>query len=146
MRSLTKDGTTLKRTPPQKEFRKELAMALRRSFTNDQVTNRAIPLHSFMDYKFTSSRCPAKAVGYPAQSHGADGDSGGTAGTSLAGVEAASVSNNHESEIPHPAAPRRSATGSNHDPPPALNSAVIALPQKIPEWPNKAKQGLSRLV
>jgi len=44
-------------------------MALRRSLiTGFLVTNGAIPLHSSMDYKLASSRHPAKAVGYPAQS------------------------------------------------------------------------------
>jgi len=96
----------------------------------DKVTNGAIPLHSSMDYKLTTSRRPAKAVGYPAQGRGADGDGGGTAGTSLAGVVAASVTNNHESESPHPAAPRQRAAGSNRDPPPAPNSGQPSAPER----------------
>jgi len=106
-------------------------MTLRRSLiTGLTVTNRAIPLHSFMEYKLTSSRRPAKAVGYPAQGQGADGDGGGTAGTSLAGVVAASVTNNRNSENPHPAAPRRRAAGSNHDPPPSLNTGQTSAPKR----------------
>jgi len=106
-------------------------MALRRSLiTGSQVTNGAIPLHSSMDYKLATSRRPAKAVGYPAQGRGADGDGGGTAGTSLAGVVAASVTNNQNSENPHPAAPRRSAAGSNRDPPPLLNMGQTSAPNR----------------
>jgi len=71
-----------------------------------------------MDYKLATSRCPARAVGHPAQSRGADGDGGGTAGTSLVGVVAASVSNSQICENPHPAPPRRRAAGSNSNPPP----------------------------
>ena len=71
-----------------------------------------------MDYKLATSKCPAQAVGYPAQGRGADGDGGGTAGTSLVGVVAASVSNSHLRENPHPAPPRRRVAGSNDDPPP----------------------------
>jgi len=94
------------------------------------VTNRAIPLHSSMEYKLASSRRPAKAVGYPAQGRGADGDGGGTAGTSLAGVVAASVTNNQNSENPHPAAPRQRAAGSNHDPPPSLHMGQTSAPKR----------------
>ena len=102
-------------------------MALRRSPpTGFPVTNGAIPLHSVMEYKLASSRCPAKAVGYLAQSRGADGDGGGTAGTSLAGVVAASVTNNQKRESPHPAAPRRRAAGSNRDPPPPTSGQTLA--------------------
>jgi len=94
-------------------------MALRRSLTTRfLVTNGAIPLHSSMEYKLATSRRPARAVGYPAQGQQADSDGGGTAGTSLAGVVAASVTNNHICEIPHPAASRRRAAGPNGDPPP----------------------------
>jgi len=71
-----------------------------------------------MDIKLASSRRPAQAVGYPAQSRGADGDGGGTVGTSLVGVVAASVSNSQKCETPHPALPRRRSAGSNSDPPP----------------------------
>jgi len=71
-----------------------------------------------MEYKLASSRRPAQAVGYPAQGRGADGDGGGTAGTSLVGVVAASVSNSQLRENPHPAPPRRRDAGSNCDPPP----------------------------
>jgi len=83
-----------------------------------------------MEYKLTTSRCPAKAVGYLAQGRGADGDSGGTAGTSLAGVVAASVTNNHEGESPHPAASGRRAAGSNHDPPPSPNMGQTSAPER----------------
>jgi len=96
-------------------------MALRRSPVTDQVTYGALPLHSSMDYKLATSRRPARAVGYPAQGRGADGDGGGTAGTSLVGVVAASVSNSQICENPHPAPPRRRAAGSNSDPPPPVS-------------------------
>ena len=106
-------------------------MALRRSSITDQVTYGAIPLHSIMDYKLASSRRPAQAVGYPAQGRGADGDGGGTAGTSLVGVVAASVPNSQICEIPHPAPPRRSAAGSNRDPPPpAHGSGQTSAPKR----------------
>jgi len=106
-------------------------MTLRRSLiTGLTVTNGAIPLHSSMEYKLATSRRPAKAVGYPAQGRGADGDGGGTAGTSLAGVVAASVTNNRNSENPHPAAPRRSAAGSNCDPPPLPNMGQTSAPKR----------------
>jgi len=106
-------------------------MALRRSLsTGPLVTNRAIPLHSVMEYKLASSKRPAKAVGYPAQGRGADGDSGGTAGTSLAGVVAASVTNNQNGENPHPAAPRRRAAGSNCDPPPSPSMGQTSAPNR----------------
>jgi len=105
-------------------------MALRRSLTSDQVTNGALPLHSFMEYKLATSRCPTQAVGYPAQGRGADSDGGGTAGTSLAGVVAASVTNNHKREIPHPAVPGRSAAGSNRDPSPSLVPGQNSTPKR----------------
>ena len=106
-------------------------MTLRRSLaTGYLVTNGAIPLHSSMEYKLASSRRPAKAVGYLAQGRGADGDGGGTAGTSLAGVVAASVTNNHECETPHPAASRRRAAGSNRDPPPSPNMGQTSAPKR----------------
>jgi len=84
-----------------------------------------------MDIKLASSRRPAKAVGYPAQGRGADGDGGGTAGTSLAGVVAASVSNSQNCENPHPAPPRRRAAGSNGDlPPPSSGSGQTSAPKR----------------
>jgi len=76
------------------------------------------PSTASMDIKLASSRRPARAVGYLAQGRRADGNGGGTAGTSLAGVVAASVTNNHTSESPHPVPPRRRGTGSNRNPPP----------------------------
>jgi len=106
-------------------------MALRRSPTTDQVTYGAIPLHSSMEFKLATSRCPARAVGYPAQGRGADGDGGGTAGTSLVGVVAASVSNSQLHENPHPAPPRRRDAGSNSDPPPPRSgSGQISAPKR----------------
>jgi len=106
-------------------------MTLRRSLiTGYLVTNGAIPLHSLMDYKLATSRRPARAVGYPAQGRGADSDGGGTAGTSLAGVVAASVTNNRNSENPHPAAPKRRAAGSNRDPPPSPNMGQTLAPKR----------------
>jgi len=106
-------------------------MALRRSLNKGLlVTNGAIPLHSTMDYKLATSRRPTKAVGYPAQGRGADGDGGGTVGTSLAGVVAASVTNNHNSENPHPAALWRSAAGSNGNPPPSPNMGQTSAPKR----------------
>jgi len=84
-----------------------------------------------MDYKLASSRRPAQAVGYPAQGCGADGDGGGTAGTSLAGVVAASVSNSQICEIPHPAVPRRRTAGSNRNPPPlSSESGQTSTPKR----------------
>jgi len=120
-------------------------MALRRSRpTGLLVTNGAIPLHSSMDYKLASSRRPAKAVGYPAQGRGADGDGGGTAGTSLAGVVAASVSNNQHSETPHPAASSRRAAGSNRDLPPLLNMGQTLAPKRAGgKLPDGAEAGPS---
>jgi len=106
-------------------------MALRRSPATDLVTNGAIPLYSSMDYKLATSRRPARAVGYPAQGQGADGNGGGTAGTSLVGVVAASVSNSHTRENPHPAPPRRRVAGSNSDPPPpSSGSGQISAPKR----------------
>jgi len=106
-------------------------MALRRSPITGQVTYGATPLHSFMEYKLASSRRPAQAVGYPAQSRGADGDGGGTAGTSLVGVVAASVSNSQICENPHPAPPRRRGAGPNRDPPPpAHGSGQTSAPKR----------------
>jgi len=104
-------------------------MALQRPLSADQVTNGAIPLHSSMDYKLATSRRPAQAVGYPAQGRGADGDGGGTAGTSLAGVVAASVTNNHKCETPHPAVPKRRTVGSNSDPSPSSVSGQTLAPK-----------------
>jgi len=125
------DRALADRCTSHKKLRRELAMTLRRSLaTGYLVTNRAIPLHSSMEYKLASSRRPAKAVGYPAQGRGADGDGGGTAGTSLAGVVAASVTNNHECETPHPAASRRRAAGSNRDPPPSPNMGQTSAPKR----------------
>jgi len=84
-----------------------------------------------MDYKLATSRRPAQAVGYPAQGRGADGDGGGTAGTSLVGVVAASVSNSQMCENPHPASPRRRAAGSNSDPPPpSSGSGQTSAPKR----------------
>jgi len=106
-------------------------MALRRSPFTDLVTYGAIPLHSSMEYKLATSRRPAQAVGYPAQGRGADGDGGGTAGTSLVGVVAASVSNSQICENPHPAPPRRRAAGSNSDPPPpSSESGQTSAPKR----------------
>ena len=106
-------------------------MALRWSPSTDQVTYGAIPLHSSMEYKLATSRRPAQAVGYPAQSRGADGDGGGTAGTSLVGVVAASVSNSQMRENPHPAPPGRRAAGSNSDPPPpSSGSGPTSAPKR----------------
>jgi len=83
-----------------------------------------------MEYKTTTSRRPAKAVGYPAQSRGADGDGGETAGIPLAGVVAASVPNSHKCENPHPAMSKRSAVGSNHDPPPPIGPDQTSAPKR----------------
>jgi len=106
-------------------------MALRRSPITDQVTYGALPLHSSMDYKLATSRRPAQAVGYPAQGRGADGDGRGTAGTSLAGVVAASVSNSQTCENSHPAPPRRRVAGSNGDPPPpSSGSGQTSAPKR----------------
>jgi len=73
-----------------------------------QVTFGAIPLLAMMDYKLATSRCPAQAVGYPAQGRGADGDGGGTAGTPPAGEVAVGVTNSHASENPLLSASQRS--------------------------------------
>jgi len=82
-----------------------------------------------MEVKAATSRCPTKAVGYLAQSRGADGDGRGTAGTSLAGVVAASVSNSHNSEFPHLVASTRSTTSSNCDPSPPTGSGRTSAPK-----------------
>jgi len=58
------------------------------------------PLLANMDFKLTTSRRPAQAVGYPAQSRGADGDGGGTAGTPPMGEGAIGVSNSQLCESP----------------------------------------------
>src|SRR5882757_3940947 len=52
-----------------------------------------------MQNKLTTSR-PAQAVDTPDNSMGVDGDSGGAAGTSLAGVGAVSALGNQPCEIP----------------------------------------------
>src|SRR5258706_255437 len=52
-----------------------------------------------MFYKLVSSR-PARAVDTSDNSRGVDGDGGGAAGTSLAGVGAVSANSNHSCEIP----------------------------------------------
>jgi len=84
-----------------------------------------------MDHKLATSRRPARAVCYPAQGRGADGDGRGTAGTSLAGVVAASVSNSQICENPHPAPPRWRAAGSNSDPPPpSSGSGQTSAPKR----------------
>jgi len=54
----------------------------------------------------------------------------GQQGTSLAGVVAASVTNNQNSENPHPAAPRRRAAGSNCDPSPLTTSGQTSAPKR----------------
>jgi len=54
-----------------------------------------------------------------------------TAGTSLAGVVAAGVSNSQLCENPHPVAPPRRATGSNRDPPPpSSGSGQTSAPKR----------------
>jgi len=84
-----------------------------------------------MEFKLATSRRPAQAVGYPAQGRGADGDGGGTAGTSLVGVVAASVSNSQICKNPHPALPRRRSAGSNSDPPPpSSGSGQTSAPKR----------------
>jgi len=84
-----------------------------------------------MEYKAATSRCPARAVGYPVQGHGADSDGGRTVGTPLAGVVAASVSNSHKHETPHPAASMRSTAGPNYDlPPPPIGSDQTSAPKR----------------
>jgi len=84
-----------------------------------------------MEYKLATSRRPARAVGYPAQGRGADGDGRGTAGTSLVGVVAASVSNSQICENPHPALPERRSAGSNSDPPPhSSGSGQTSAPKR----------------
>jgi len=120
----------------------ELARALRRSplFRVYKVTSRAIPLLSNMEYKAATSRRPARAVGYPAQGRGADSDGGGTAGTPLADVVAASVSNSHKCEIPHPMVSKQSALGSNGDLPPTHKADQTSAPERARgRSPNGAK-------
>jgi len=83
-----------------------------------------------MEYKAATSRCPTRAVGYLAQGRGVDGDGGGTAGTSLAGVVAARVSNSHIHENPHPTVLKQSAVGSNCNPPPYNGSDQSLAPKR----------------
>ena len=71
-----------------------------------------------MDFKLATSRCPAQAVGYPAQGRGADGDGGGTAGTPPVGEGAIGVSNNQLCENPLLPASQRSAGRSKSNPRP----------------------------
>ena len=69
-----------------------------------------------MDFKLTTSRRPAQAVGYPAQGRGADSDGGGTAGTPPVGVGAIGVTNNQLCEIPLLSVSQRSTGSPNSDP------------------------------
>jgi len=71
-----------------------------------------------MDFKLTTSRRPAQAVGYPAQGRGADGDGGGTAGTPPMGVGAIGVTNSQLCEIPLLPASQRSVGRTKGDPRP----------------------------
>jgi len=71
-----------------------------------------------MDIKLATSKCPAKAVGYPAQSQGADGDGGGTAGTLPVGVGAIGVTNSQICENPLLSVSQRSAGRTKGDPRP----------------------------
>jgi len=80
------------------------------------VTSGAIPLLATMDFKLSTSRRPAQAVGYPAQSRGADGDGGGTAGTPPMGVGAIGVTNSQLCESPLLSVSQRSASSPNSDP------------------------------
>jgi len=70
------------------------------------ITNGALPHQArtpvpkaAMIYKLASSR-PAQAVDTSDNSRGVDGDGGGAAGTSLAGMGAVSANGNHACEIP----------------------------------------------
>jgi len=89
-------------------------------------SGRSLPGHSpsfsFMDYKLASSRYPARAVGHLAQSRGADGDGGGTAGTPPVGEGAIGVSNNHLCESPLLPASQRSAGGTKGNPRPSTTA------------------------
>jgi len=87
-------------------------------FVSSQVTSGAIPLLATMDIKLATSRRPAQAVGYPAQGRGADGDSGGTAGTPPMGVGAIGVSNSQSCEIPPLPASQRSVGRTKGNPRP----------------------------
>jgi len=71
-----------------------------------------------MEFKLATSRRPAKAVGYPAQGQGADGDGGGTAGTPPVGVGAIGVSNNQRCENPLLSMSQRSIGRTKGDPRP----------------------------
>jgi len=92
------------------------------------VTPGAIPLLADMDIKLATSRRPAQAVGYPAQSRGADGDGGGTAGTPPADEVAVGVTNSHASENPLLSASQRSAGSSNSDPRPSSTAGLSPEP------------------
>ena len=64
--------------------------------------------------KLATSR-PARAVGYPAQGRGSDGDGGVTAGNPLAGVGAVGAASNQLCENPPPGTSSRSVPGPKSD-------------------------------
>jgi len=82
-----------------------------------------------MDYKLASSRYPAKAVGHLAQSRGADGDGGGTAGTLPVGVGAIGVSNSQQRENPLLPASQRSAGRTKGNPRPDTTAGSSPEPE-----------------
>ena len=94
------------------------------------VTPGAIPLISNMDFKLATSRRPAQAVGYPAQSQGADGDGGGTAGTPPVGVGAIGVTNNQLCENPLLPASQRSAGRTKSNPRPISTAGSSSGPNR----------------
>jgi len=84
--------------------------------------NRGTPPLSNMDFKLATSRRPARAVGYPAQSRGADGDGGGTAGTPPVGEGAIGVTNSQLCENPLLSASQRSAGRTKGNPRPNMTA------------------------
>jgi len=91
-----------------------------RFFSSNRSHTGRPPFISFMDYKLATSRHPAKAVGHLAQSRGADGDGGGTAGTPPVGVGAIGVSNSQICESPLLPASQRSAGRTKGNPRPNM--------------------------
>jgi len=94
------------------------------------VTPRATPLLATMDFKLATSRRPARAVGYPAQGRGADGDGGGTAGTPPVGEGAIGVSNSQLCEIPLLTVSQRSAGRTKSNPRPNPTAGSCSGPNK----------------
>ena len=91
---------------------------------------RGNPPFSNMEYKLATSRCPAQAVGYPAQGRGADGDGGGTAGTPPVGEGAIGVTNSRICENPLLSASQRSVGRPKGNPRPLSTAGSSPGPER----------------